>query len=257
MSDEVNVLLRAMREAGDIILAIQREGFSVERKENNDPVTIADRQANDVLKAALMGSFPSDGWLSEETVDDRRRLEAERVWVVDPIDGTIEYTKSIPEYAVSVALVERGEPVLSAVYNPATGELFHAIKGKGAWLNDVRITCEKAACQHKLILLASRSEDKRGEWNRFKQQHDVRVVGSIAYKLALVAAGKADATFSLGPKSEWDIAAGVLLVNEAGGFAANQKRRAFTFNQHNVLVDGVVGTAGDISDAVYAMIDKF
>lgn len=254
MANEVTVLLTAMREAGDIILAIQRESMQIERKANNDLVTAADFQANEVLKTALMGHFPADGWLSEESVDDESRLTKQRVWIVDPIDGTIEYAHGIPEYAVSVALVEQGDPILAAVYNPVTQELFHAVKGKGAWLNDTAIHCNAAASRERLCLLASRSEDKRGEWDRFKQQHQVKIVGSIAYKLALVAAGKADATFSLGPKSEWDIAAGVLLVNEAGGVAVNQRRQAFIFNQRNVLVDGIVGSAGDVVDDVFKMI---
>lgn len=254
MVNEVTVLLTAMREAGDVILAIQRESMQIERKANNDLVTAADLQANEVLKKALMGHFPDDGWLSEESVDDESRLSKRRVWVVDPIDGTIEYAHGIPEYAVSVALVEQGEPILAAVYNPVTQELFHAVKGKGAWLNDVAIRCDTAISRESLCLLASRSEDKRGEWDRFKQQHQVKIVGSIAYKLALVAAGKADATFSLGPKSEWDIAAGVLLVNEAGGLAVNQRRQSFVFNQRNVLVDGIVGSAGDVVDDIFKMI---
>lgn len=254
MVNEVSILLSAMREAGDVILAIQRESMQVERKANNDLVTAADLQANEVLKKALMKHYPAYGWLSEESVDDESRLSKQRVWVVDPIDGTIEYAHGIPEYAVSVALVDQGDPILAAVYNPVTQELFHAVKGKGAWLNDTAIRCDAAASRDSLLLLASRSEDKRGEWDRFKQQHQVKIVGSIAYKLALVAAGKADATFSLGPKSEWDIAAGVLLVNEAGGLAVNQRRKAFVFNQRNVLVDGIVGSAGDVADDVFKMI---
>lgn len=253
--NEVTILLNAMRNAGDVILSIQRAGMLVERKANNDLVTTADLQANEILKKALIGAFPLDGWLSEESVDDDRRMNAERVWVVDPIDGTIEFASGIPEYAVSVALIEHGDPILAAVYNPVTQELFHAVKNEGAWLNDTRISCKKAVHNDRLLLLASRSEDKRGEWEKFKQQYEVKIVGSIAYKLALVAAGKADATFSLGPKSEWDIAAGVLLVNEAGGLAVNRKRRAFTFNQHDVRVDGVVGTAGDIADIIFSLID--
>src|SRR3990167_3155067 len=144
MSDEIKVLLRVIREAGDEVFRMQREGFEVARKTNNDLVTAADLKANDILKSALLGTFPDDGWLSEESVDDEKRLVKKRVWIVDPIDGTIEYAHGIPEYAVSVALVESGVPMLAAVYNPATKELYHAVKGQGAWLNGSRIYCDKA-----------------------------------------------------------------------------------------------------------------
>lgn len=253
MQKETEILLEAVRQAGATIQQMQNDGFAVERKQNNDLLTAADLRANEILKSFLLDSFPQYGWLSEESVDDPVRLQAQRVWIVDPIDGTIEYAKGIPEYAISVALVEQGEPILAAVYNPATGELFHAVKSQGAWLNNQPIRCDSAASKKSFVLLASRSEDKRGEWEQFKQQHDVRIVGSIAYKLALVAAGKADATFSLGPKSEWDIAAGVMLVQESGGVALDKQAKKFQFNQKNILVSGIVACAGDIKSQVFTM----
>lgn len=252
-NDEIQILLSAVREAGDTIVKLQQSGFSVTRKSNNDLLTQADLAANDILKSRLTKAFPEIGWLSEESVDDEGRLACDLAWVVDPIDGTIEYATGIPEYAVSVALVERGKPVLACVFNPAANEFYHAILGEGAWLNDKRIRCTDA-CAKRLRLLASRSEYKRGEWDQFQQQHEVKQVGSIAYKLALVAAGKADATFSLGPKSEWDIAAGVLLVTEAGGKATDQERKPFLFNQVKVRVKGIVASAASVNDYLFQVI---
>ena len=222
MNKEEQVLLDAVREAGAAIAALQKTGFAVERKSNNDLVTQADLLANDMITKAIAKHFPHDGWLSEELADNPVRRHCKRVWVIDPIDGTIEYTKGLAEYAISVALVEEGVPILAVVFNPETNELFHAVKGRGAWLNQQRIVCDDMPTE-KFVLLASRSEYKRGEWERFEQAHSVKPVGSIAYKLALVAAGKAHATFSLGPKNEWDIAAGVLLVIEAGGKATDKQ----------------------------------
>lgn len=241
MENQLKILVEVVREAGLAILDARKRGVTVTHKENNDVLTQADLLANQILKKRLLAEFPDDGWLSEESVDDALRLSCRRVWVVDPIDGTREYAEGVPEYAVSVALIENGAVMLAAVFNPETDELFSALRGGGAFLNGKPMHC-KQSCQGQLLLLASRSECKRGEWDRFGEEQ-VKPVGSIAYKLALVAAGLADATFSLGPKSEWDIAAGVLLVTEAGGVVTDVHRQPFVFNRANVLVDGIVASS--------------
>ena len=199
MDKEINVLLDAIRVAGASVLQLQNMGFTVERKANNDLVTQADLLVNEMITTIISSHFPKDGWLSEESCDNPERLTKQRVWVIDPIDGTIEFASGIPEYAISVALVEAGEPIVAAVFNPATNELFHAQKGRGVWLNEQPVKCDERPAK-KLLLLASRSEYKRGEWQPYEMQHQVQPVGSIAYKLAMVAAGLAHATFSLAQK---------------------------------------------------------
>ncbi len=252
VSFELQALQQAVLVAGAAVLQIQRSDITISRKSNRDIVTQADLLANDILKEQLLAHWPQAGWLSEESVDDAARLQKKQVWIIDPIDGTKEYAQGIPEYALSAALVEQGVVLLAAVFNPAKNELFLAERGVGAWLGAERIHC-RSTNQNRFSLLASRSEFDRGEWAAF-QQHDVQVVGSIAYKLALVAAGKADATFSLGPKNEWDIAAGVLLVQEAGGIVTNQNGLPFIFNSKKVLVDGIVASAANINKEIFAMI---
>lgn len=253
---EVDILLNAVKAAGAVILDVQKQGFNVVKKANNDVVTEADLAANKILREHLLGQFPSDGWLSEECLDNTARLQCKRVWIVDPIDGTREFAQGIPEYAVSVALVENNRPVLAAVYNPATRECFHAIKGEGAWLNNETIYCNRRPSFKTFTLLASRSEYKRGEWNRFNKIHQVQQVGSIAYKLALLAAGKAHATFSLTPKNEWDIAAGALIVTEAGGVISNKFKTPLRFNQKEVSVAGVVASIPDINHQIFSLIQQ-
>jgi myo-inositol-1(or 4)-monophosphatase len=255
MDKEINILLDAMRAAGDAVLQLQNKGFSVERKANNDLVTQADLLVNEMIAKTISSHFPNDGWLSEESCDHPLRLTKERVWVIDPIDGTIEFAKGTPEYAISVALVINSEPVVAAVFNPAKKELFHAQKNRGAWLNGNPIRCDEKLSE-KLLLLASRSEYKRGEWQSYEKYHQVQQVGSIAYKLALVAAGKAHATFSLGPKNEWDVAAGVLLVREAGGVVSDQYQRRLLFNQPNVLQDSIVATSSHCHERVFNLIKQ-
>lgn len=255
LTKEHDVLVKAIQEAGSEITEIQRNKFNVTHKTNSDPLTEADLLANEILKNYLIGTFSKDGWLSEETADDQNRLKCKRVWIVDPIDGTKEFVKKIPEYAISVALVEAGEPILSAVYNPMTKELFHAIKNQGAWLNDKKISCDFTS-EEKLKILASRTEMAYGSWKQFLNDVNVHPIGSIAYKLGLVAAGKADSTFSLGPKSEWDIAAGVLLIQEAGGIVTDKTNQPFKFNSPNIRVNGIIAASKTSYAKVNELIQK-
>jgi len=255
LKQNLEVVKKYVYQAGQAIFQMAAEGFETAYKANEDPVTTADLKADSILREGLTEDFPGTGWLSEETRDDYSRLDKELVWVVDPIDGTKEFVSGIPEYAVSVALVEYGLPVLAAVYNPATEELFAAAHGQGAWLNGEAINAEHALAA-KPVLLASRSEIRRGEFEPFEPFAEIRPCGSIAYKLALVAAGIADATFSLGPKNEWDIAAGVLLVSESGGNVTNRSGAPFTFNQRSTLVDGIVATTKCALRPVRMLIER-
>ncbi len=253
--ESLEILKKYVQQAGQVIFQMAAEGFETAYKANEDPVTTADIKADTILKEGLTKYFPDTGWLSEETRDDYSRLDKKMVWVVDPIDGTKEFMSGIPEYAVSVALVEHGQPILSAIYNPAKEEMFTAASGQGAWLNEKVINAEHPLTE-KPVLLASRSEIKRGEFESFEPFAQIRPCGSIAYKLALVAAGMADATFSLGPKNEWDIAAGVLLVSESGGNVTNKCGKPFVFNQRSTLIDGIVATTRDALEPVKILIEQ-
>lgn len=239
LDKELSVLLNAIQEAGQVILQLQQQGLQITKKANDDLLTQADLQADAILKKHLLGAFPTYGWLSEETADDAKRLGCDRVWIVDPIDGTKEFVQGIPEFAVSVALVEQGIPLLGAVFNPAQNRLFHAVKGAGAWHNQQKILCS----HNSNVLLVSRSEYQRGEWNQFQSPYTMKEMGSIAYKLALVAAGEAAAVMTQQPRSEWDIAAGVLLVQEAQGDVTDKSNQAFVFNQQQVRVNGIIAKA--------------
>ncbi len=186
------------------------------KAERGDPVTAADLAIDQVLRTSL--PRPDEGWLSEETVDDRARLGARRVWIVDPLDGTREFIDGIPEWSVSIGLVEDGMPVAGGVLNPATEELVLGAPGLGVTLNG-----EAAAPAHPgtgltgARVLASRSEVARGEWDRYREAgFEIVPCGSVAYKLGQVAAGLADATWTLVPKHEWDVAGGAALVLAAG-----------------------------------------
>jgi myo-inositol-1(or 4)-monophosphatase len=207
------------------------------RKHDDTLVTAADHAADTLLGSELQRIIPCS-WLSEETTDDDARLSADRVWVVDPLDGTKEFVEGLPQYSVAVALVESGQPVIGIVHNPATGDMFWAARGDGAFRNGQPIRVSEGN-----TLLASRSETRRGEFGPFEHDWELRATGSIALKLALVAAGDAAVTLSRGPKHEWDVCAGALIVQEAGGLATDLFGHALAFNQPFPKVKGILAGA--------------
>lgn len=186
------------------------------KSDRGDPLTEADLAVDAVLRDVLPA--PGDGWLSEETVDDRSRLDADRVWIVDPLDGTREFIEGIPEWCISIGLVEGGEPVVGGVLNPAADGLVLGAVGHGVTWNGTSVDPRPGrASLRDARVLASRSEVGRGEWDRYRDEgFEVVPCGSVAWKLALVAAQRADATWTLVPKHEWDVAGGAALVRAAG-----------------------------------------
>jgi myo-inositol-1(or 4)-monophosphatase len=220
-------------------------------------LTQADSESNDVLRAQLLGAFPEYGWLSEESKDSPERLQKTRVWIVDPLDGTREFTLRLPEFCVCVALVEEGRPVVAVQYNPATNRLYSATRGAGTTLNGtpVRVSTQRDVSPAKV--LASRSEDKRGEWDLFKPHCHVVLAGSVACKLAELAAGTGDATFTLTPKNEWDICAGTLLVEEAGGRVTGLEGEPLAFNCPSPLRPGMVASNGTLHEGLMALICNY
>ena len=238
----INSVIKAAREAGRIIQDIRSRPFDVEQKGTEGPVTEADRAADTLLKRELLALEPC-GWLSEETADNPSRLDYYRLWVVDPLDGTKEFVNGIPEYTVAIALVDSGSPILGVVHNPVTGETYWAERGRGAFKHSESGDNEPVAVAEGNGLLASRSEIKRGEFEPFEDRWDVRVVGSIEYKLALIGAGKAAVTFSRGPKHEWDVCAGAVIIEEAGGKVADVFGEPLRFNQAFPKTKGVLAGA--------------
>ncbi len=221
-------------------------------KQGDDPVTAADLAVNDALLDLL--PQPGEGWLFEETTDSSDRLGRDRVWMVDPIDGTREFVKGIPEWSVSIGLVEHGQPVAGGICNPATGERI-----VGSIETGVEYTGSQplatATSLSDAVVRASRSEIRRGEWERFADQPFTIVpTGSVAYKLALVAAGRADATWTLVPKHEWDVAAGAALVIASGGWIALPDGSPPTWNNADPLIDGLIATSAAIANETASLL---
>lgn len=237
---EYQIAIQAAQKAGGIIQKYYHADYTIEKKSPDQPVTIADREANEAIKQTLLTAFPADGWLSEETSDTKERLQKNRVWIVDPLDGTKEFINKIPEFAVSIALVVDQKPVVGVVYNPASGELFSVCKQGGAYLNKQKILVSQTRSLKQAIILASRSELSRNEWDPYQGCFHIKPSGGMAYKMSVVACGLADASFSLQPKTEWDFAAATLLIEEAGGRVCQLNGDPFLFNQTNPRVPGLV-----------------
>ncbi|WP_034384572.1 inositol monophosphatase family protein [Deinococcus sp. YIM 77859] len=238
LEPERNVATRLALEAGELLRLHLTRGLTVEHKTSaDDPVTAADREASDLILAGLRAAFPGDGLLSEEAADDAGRLDVERVWIVDPIDGTKEYASGSPDYAVSIGLAVGGEPVLGVVYAPATDELFVGVVGEGVTKNGA-----PAGFSDRAEYVVSVSDT---EFQRELHRHDLPGMvpsGSVALKLARIAAGEADVTFTMSPRSEWDIAAGHALVRAAGGDLRRRDGRRIRYNLARPHIEqGIIG----------------
>jgi len=215
---------------------------AAEYKSRQDPITEADRIVDRVLRENLQRN--GEGWLSEESLDDKVRLQFDRIWIVDPLDGTAEFVAGVPEWCVSIGFAHEGSAVAGGVCNPLTGEIFLGARNIGVTYNGAAVRVGKRKTLDGALVLASRSEVHRGQWRQFQhREFDIRPLGSIAYKLALVAAGKADATWTFVPKHEWDIAAGVALVEAAGGFVTTVEGASPTFNNPEPRLSGLIAGA--------------
>ena len=220
-------------------------------KEPGQPVSNADLMVDEYLKTTLGALAPDAAWLSEETVDDPVRCASERLWLVDPIDGTRDFVRGRPGWAVSVALAERGEIVLAALAAPARNEIWLAAKGQGATRNGQRL---RASVRAKL-------EGARVPADQLpKNDRDLVPVfkpSSIALRMAMVAAGEADLVATVRWGAEWDIAAAALIAQEAGASVTDALGQRLVFNQERPMALGMLCCAPAIhGDAVARLRER-
>lgn len=211
--DDRDLIASAAREAGRLALAFRARGMKTWDKGVGDPVSEADIAADTYLKNTLQPARIDYGWLSEETLDDRSRLSARRSFLVDPIDGTRAFLKNRPEFVVSIAVIEDGAPIVGVIYDPSADVLYDAIRGRGARRDGVpiQVSNHDQIAGARLIGDPGRLSDLRA------LGAEAFTVNSFALRMARLAEGAADAVVAVRAKWDWDLAAGQLLVTEAGG----------------------------------------
>lgn len=258
---DIDLALDVARRAGRLVLHWFGQSPEVRHKTPDQPVTDADLAADRLIREQLLLHRPNDGWLSEESAASPDRLTKRRVWVVDPIDGTRSFVAGLPEFAISIGLVEEGTPCLGVVLNPAADEVYWAVRGGPAWRSTLdgggarRITVRAASGTP--VIAASRSEIRRGAFEAAMDPAAgwrVEGVGSTALKLARVAAGAVDAYLSRGPRSEWDVCAGALILECAGGRVTDARGRALRYNGERTDVDGcAAASSGELHARLLAL----
>jgi 3'(2'), 5'-bisphosphate nucleotidase len=225
LSRELAVAIDLARQAGEKVLALAGPGLAVERKDDDSPVTEADKRASAFIVGGLAAAFPGDGILSEEAPDDGTRISHARVWMIDPIDGTNDYIKGRDGFSVMLGLIEGTRPVLGVVFQPRGDRMYYAATGRGAFLSEAggpakRLHVSSVADPAGIRMVASRSHrtpviDKvRAELGISDELN----IGSVGLKLGLIAAGVRDLYVNPSSHSKlWDACGPEAILVEAGG----------------------------------------
>jgi myo-inositol-1(or 4)-monophosphatase len=238
---DTRLLVASVREAGTIARHFYGGAYKSWNKSLGNPVTEADIEIDSFLKKTLLAARPDYGWLSEETADDPIRLTRERVFVVDPIDGTYGFLKHRPHFTIVATVVEKGRPVSGAIYNPITEEMFEATNGGGARKNAETIHVNGRTGFDGMRLLAEKKLVEPAHWTvPWPPSIHAETRASAAYRMALVASGEFDAMVSLSRKSDWDVAAGDLIVNEAGGWVTTREGNALAYNRDKIEHQSII-----------------
>ena len=248
----LDAVVAAAADAGRLALDKAVRGVARWEKAGGEPVCEADIAVDALLWQRLGAIDPDAGWLSEESIDDPVRLERERVWVVDPIDGTRDYLRGRPGWAVSIALIERGRPVLAVLEAPARGETWIARAGAGATRNGTPLAiAPRDALKGARIPIDTLSRRDQGFFVTAPKPN------SIALRIAMVAAGEADLVATLRWGHEWDVAAAVLIAAEAGATVTDALGQPLVFNTAAAEAFGVLVSAPTIHAAAVEWLEGY
>ncbi|MDO8428843.1 MAG: inositol monophosphatase [Candidatus Diapherotrites archaeon] len=233
-SKELKAAIQIAKKVGKQLVQKQFSNFSVQFKENHSIVSTLDLEAQKMIQSFLKKKFPSHGFLGEESQFKER---SNAYWVVDPIDGTTNFVKGLPLFAVSIALVENSVPVVGVVFVPSLNECFYASKGNGAFLNDVKLDAQKFKQINQYILSLSHKSEEEFKFLAEnvdvlrKKQYRSRVLGSCTIALCYVACGRMDCLITDAEDvGEWDVAAGLVILREAHCFVLNEFQEKYSFN---------------------------
>jgi len=252
LAADAELLFGAVREAGDLALTMMRQQVRRWSKADGSPVTESDLKVDALLAGKLRTNRPGYGWLSEETADDGSRLACARSWIVDPIDGTRAFIAAGSEWCVAAALVEGGRPIAAAIYRPVLEEFYAAVAGRGAALNGATLVIEDIASLDGAEVIGSKAALASLTDAGIVAHH--RTLFPLQLRLALVAAGQIAATVATGHKNDWDLAAGDLLVHEAGGRVSDLAGRPLVYNRQQTWQQGMIATGRRRHDAILAAL---
>jgi len=239
---DLTLLIDAAREAGKIATGFSgKEAARWDKADGAGPVTEADLAVNAMLEKNLRAARPDYGWLSEENDDNSDRLDRERVFIVDPIDGTRSFIEGSNTWAHALAVADRGVVTAAVIYLPLRDLMYVAAAEQGAFLNETAITPSHPASVAAADVLAARPNMEAAHWKQgsiptFQRSYRP----SLAYRMALVAQGRFDGMLTLRPSWEWDIAAGDLILREAGALCSDRFGAPLRFNNPHPKVNGVV-----------------
>lgn len=240
MDKRLEIAIDAAIKAGKAIEEEYKKPHDIEIKEDESPVTQADKIANDIIVEILRKNFKDHDILSEESVDDIKRLDNEWCWIVDPLDGTKEYIKRNDEFTVNIALAHKNKVLLGVVYLPISKELYFGFRGSGAFYRrggeerQIRVSDRK----ENLVVMVSRSH-MRGKTKELLKKNDHKIIKTISrgssMKGCMIAKGDADVYYRFGPTMEWDIAAMSVIIEEAGGLILEMDHSEFVYNRENTI----------------------
>lgn len=242
---DFKLIVDAANAAGQIGMKWFGNDPKVWMKEGQSPVSEADFAIDQFLKQQLLEARPDYGWLSEETDDDGERLKADRVFVVDPIDGTRGFINHMKRWCISIAVVERRRPVVAVLECPVMKQTISAHKDHGAWCNGAKIKAKNVEADTPLRVTGPRSfqSEVDNDWPRPIEK--LPFVPSLAYRLAMIAMGEADLSLARPSAKDWDLAAADLIVHEAGAALTDLNGEQLTYNCKDVRHGGLVSSKSD------------
>lgn len=251
-SGDLALIRDAAREAGEIALRYFRKDPEVWMKGGSSPVSEADMAVDGFLKKVLLDARPDYGWLSEESVDDPARLSAPRTFVVDPIDGTRAFIDGRRTWCVSVAVVEDGVPLAGVLDCPALGEIFLANAGGGSQLNGTALKVRALA--HDALRIGGPKAYLDRAPAELRRGPAVPYVPSLAYRIAMIAAGEMDGTFVKPNSHDWDLAAADLILREAGGAVLDEKAQTIDYARADPRRGVLVAAGAELAPRLAALI---
>lgn len=263
MEKIIDEVKEVVKQAGQEVMKIYKTDFKVDEKEDNSPITEADRQSDQIILTGLK----KYGWpiLSEESKDDLSRLDSDRVWIVDSLDGTADFVQKTDEFSIMVALAEKGRPILGFVYVPPLKKMYYASQGQGSFLQvgdakPVQIKATDCADITKATLVVSRNHLKDEDKALAEKMGITKLQrsGSNGVKMGLIAEGLADLFFnSTGYMSQWDLCAPEIILIEAGGMTSDIRGDQIIYNKEELKNKfGIVASNGQLHNAVMPFMEQ-